>query len=273
MGKETVGFVGLGAMGGPMATRLLGAGRRVVGVDTSPERREAARAAGVDLVDSVAEAAGAATRTLISVVRDAAQTETVVDGILAAGRTPLDVLLMSTLDPGFTERSAARLAERGITAVAAPVSGGVTGAIEGTLTVIASGDLAALERCRPLLDAMGTNVFVLGDRPAMAQAAKLGNQLILAAALTGVRSATRIASAYGVGDGALMPLLEVSTGDTWAGRNWDRARRFWEAYAPGNELDIILKDVRSVLREAGAQGWDMPIAQLVEAELEALRKA
>jgi 3-hydroxyisobutyrate dehydrogenase len=163
------------------------------------------------------------------------------------------------------------MGERGITAVAAPVSGGVAGAEAGTLTIIASGDGATLGRCRPLMDAMGANVFVLGDRPAMAQAAKLANQLILAAALSGLRAGTRISSAYGVDDAALTELLQVSTGDTWAGRNWDRARRFWEDYAPGNELDIILKDVRSVLREAGAQGWDLPIAATVEAELEGLR--
>jgi 3-hydroxyisobutyrate dehydrogenase len=274
MAMETIGFIGLGAMGAPMAARLVGAEYGVVGVDPSPSRRVQAEAAGVHLAGSPREAAAAATRTVISVVRDAAQTEEVVngpDGILAAGREQLDLLLMSTLDPGFTERTAALLAEHGITAVAAPVSGGVAGATDGTLTIIAAGDPATLSRCRPLLDAMGANVFVLGERPAMAQAAKLANQVALAAALVGVRTGTLIASAYGVDEDDLVSLLEVSTGDTWAGRNWDRARRFWEEYVPGNELDIILKDLRSVLREAEEQGWNLPIAGTVEAELSSLK--
>ena len=165
--REVVGVIGLGAMGAPMAANLERAGYEVAGYDVR----------GGGSAGSVAEAAARATRAVIVLVRTRPQVEEVLAQL---DRPGLDVVVMSTIDPGTMRRLAESLAERGMTAVDAPVSGGVAGAEAGTLAIMASGDPAALERCWPLFDAVGGSTFVIGDRPGMGQAVKLANQLMLA---------------------------------------------------------------------------------------------
>jgi 3-hydroxyisobutyrate dehydrogenase len=262
MQEEAVGFIGLGVMGGPMSRNLVEAGYEVIGFDTAPERREEAAAAGVTIASSGEEAARAATRTVVSIVRDAAQTRDVIHGahgVLAAGRTRLDLLVMSTLDPTTMWQLADELASHGITAIEAPVSGGRAGAEQGTLTIITSGDGAVVERLRPLMEAMGKNVFYVGERPGMGQAAKLANQLMLAVNMLGVHEGLQIAAAQGVDERLLMDLLSVSTGGSWVTEHWDRVRGFWRDYVPGNEIDIICKDLRSTLQEADHRRLSLPV--------------
>ena len=259
---EVVGFVGLGVMGGPMATNVARAGYQVVGCDPDPRRQQEAQAAGVYVAGSPAEVAHAATRTVISVVRDVSQTWEAVygqQGLIAPRRPGLDLVVMSTLDPGTMTRLAEDLAQRGVTAVAAPVSGGRAGAEQRSLSVMTSGDRAALDRVDPVLHAMGSNLFRLGDRPAMAQAAKLANQLMLATNIMGVQEGLEIASAHGVDEGQLMGLLTVSTGGSWVTEHWSQVDRFTRGHQPGDELDIILKDLRSTLREADQTDLSLPI--------------
>jgi 3-hydroxyisobutyrate dehydrogenase-like beta-hydroxyacid dehydrogenase len=262
MSEEVVGFVGLGAMGGPMAANLVRAGFEVVGFDTSADRLREAERTGVRRAASVAELVHAATRTVISVVRDAEQTRAVLaapDGLLSAGRAPIDLVVMSTLDPSTMARLAEEVAGRGISAVDAPVSGGVAGAREATLTIMMSGDAATLERVRPALGAMGEHLHTVGPRPGMAQAAKLANQLMLAVTMLGVSEGLRLATANGVDEEALMRLLATSTGGSWTVKNWSTVRRFWERHVPGGELDIICKDLRSALREADQREISVPV--------------
>lgn len=276
MQGEVVGFIGLGAMGGPMAANLVNAGYTVAGFDLAPARLSAARARGVTVMGSCLEVAKAATSTVISIVRDAVQTSEVLhgsQGVIAAGRSGLDLAVMSTLDPTTMRELAEDLASSGITAVDGPVSGGVAGAEQGTLAILTSGDPAALERLRPLLETMGKHVFYLGERPGMGQAAKLANQVMLAVSMLGVREGVRIASSHGVDEEQLMRLLAVSTGDSWAARNWDRVRGFWERYVPGNELDIIRKDLRSAFREADRQEWSLPITAAVYEQIQTIENA
>ncbi|MBO0702486.1 MAG: NAD(P)-dependent oxidoreductase [Candidatus Dormibacteraeota bacterium] len=263
---ETVGFVGLGAMGGPMAANLVRAGYEVVGVEPVESRRSEAAQAGVRLAGSVAEAARAATRILISIVRDADQTREVVrgaGGLLTAGRQGLVLICMSTLDPGSLQSLSRELGEAGVEVVDAPVSGGVSGAREGTLTVMLAGADATLAGVRPVLEAIGRNLFRVGDTPGMAQAAKLANQLMLAVNMLGITEGLRIATRHGVDEEQLMALLSVSTGGSWAVRNWDDVRAFWQSAEPGGTLEVILKDLRSTLREADQQRLSLPVTGLV----------
>lgn len=263
---EIVGVVGLGAMGGPMAANLVRAGFDVVGVEPSETRRAEAVRAGVRPVDSVAEAARAATRILISIVRDGDQTREVVHGaggLLAAGRRDLVLICMSTLDPGSLQSLTQELGGAGIEVVDAPVSGGVSGARQGTLTIMLAGAEATVEGVRPLLEVMGGSLFRVGDRPGMAQAAKLANQLMLAVNMLGVTEGLRIATRHGVQESQLMALLSVSTGGSWAVRNWEDVSAFWRSAEPGGTLEIILKDLRSTLREADQQELSIPVTALV----------
>lgn len=263
---ETVGFVGLGAMGGPMAANLVRAGYDVVGVEPSEGRRSDAEKTGVRPAGSVAEAARAATRALVSIVRDADQTREVVrgpEGLLAAGREGLKVICMSTLDPSSLQSLSVELGEAGIEVVDAPVSGGVAGAQKGTLTIMLAGSEATLTEVRPLLESMGRNLFTVGERPGMAQAAKLANQLMLAVNMLGITEGLRIATRHGVDEGQLMELLSVSTGGSWAVQNWSDVSAFWRSAEPGGTLEIILKDLRSSLREADQQKLSLPVTAVV----------
>jgi 3-hydroxyisobutyrate dehydrogenase-like beta-hydroxyacid dehydrogenase len=106
---------------------------------------------------------------------------------------------------------------------------------------------------------MGSHVFRLGERPAMAQAAKLANQLMLATNIMGVREGLEIASAHGVDEEQLMGLLTVSTGGSWVTEHWRQVEGFTRAHRPGDELDIILKDLRSTLREADEAELSLPL--------------
>jgi 3-hydroxyisobutyrate dehydrogenase len=147
--------------------------------------------------------------------------------------------------------------------VDAPVSGGVAGAQRGTLTIMLSGNGSTIEELRPLLDAVGGNLFRVGDRPGMAQAAKHANQLMLAVNMLGITEGLRIATRHGVDEKQLMQLLSVSTGGSWAVRNWDDVSAFWKSAEPQGTLEIILKDLRSTLREADQQKLSLPVTAVV----------
>jgi 3-hydroxyisobutyrate dehydrogenase-like beta-hydroxyacid dehydrogenase len=195
-------------------------------------------------------------------VRDWAQTEAAIlgaDGYAGGARDGADLLVMSTLDPTSMSSLAGELARRGVSVVAAPVSGGRAGAEAATLSIMASGRAEAIERNRPLFDALGKNLFVLGEEPGMGQAAKLANQLMLGINMLGAYEGLRLATAHGVDDKELMRLLSVSTGGSWVTQNWERIRGFWESYVPGNDLDIICKDLRSALKEGDEQELSMPV--------------
>ncbi|HSR25647.1 MAG TPA: NAD(P)-dependent oxidoreductase [Candidatus Eisenbacteria bacterium] len=244
---DVVGVVGLGAMGAPMAANLERAGFEVAGYDVR----------GTGGCASVAEVAARATRAVVVLVRTRPQVEDVVGQL---GRPGLDVVVMSTVDPGTMARLAAQVAERGMTAVDAPVSGGVAGAEAGTLAVMASGDAAAVERCRPLFEAVGGSLFVIGDRPGMAQAVKLANQLMLAANMVAVHEGLRLAAEHGLRPDDVLPVIERSTGASWAAANWETVAGWWREYRPGGALDIVVKDMRSLLDEAAERRLPLPVA-------------
>jgi 3-hydroxyisobutyrate dehydrogenase-like beta-hydroxyacid dehydrogenase len=140
------------------------------------------------------------------------------------------------------------------------VSGGRTGAEAGTLAIMLAGEPAALERMRPVLELLGTNRFVLGEQAGMGQAAKLANQIMLTAALLGVAEGLTLARSFGLDAGTVLPIIGVSTGNSWAAQNWTTARRWWEAYQPGTTLDILVKDLRSVQSCAEDAGLSLPVA-------------
>ena len=247
--SEVVGVVGLGAMGAPMAANLERAGFEVAGYDVR----------GTGTAASVAEVAERATRAVIVLVRTRAQ---VVEVAGQLDRPGIDVLVMSTIDPGTMQRLAGDLGRRGMTAVDAPVSGGVAGAEAGTLAIMAAGPPDAIERARPLLEVMGSSVFVLGDRAGMGQAVKLANQLMLAVAMLAAQEGTRLAQEYGLRAEDVLAVIERSTGASWAASHWDTVLGWWRDYEPGGALDIIVKDMRSLLDDAAERRLPLPVAAL-----------
>ncbi|HEY8581548.1 MAG TPA: NAD(P)-dependent oxidoreductase [Capillimicrobium sp.] len=254
--RPTVGFVGLGEMGLPMAGHLAGAAA-VAGFDAAPARREPAAALGVSWAASGAEAAARSTGPVVVMVRTPPQVEAAVfgpggclDGARGAAR---DIVLMSTIDPDSMAEIARRAAERNATVVDAPVSGGQRGAEAATLSIMASGDAAAIARVRPLLDRLGT-VAVVGDRPGQGQAVKLANQVMMAAAMAGTVEGLEIAARHGVGEDRAREVIGRGTGASWVLEQWPWMRSLWDDYEPGNALDVLYKDMRALL-DVSAAGW------------------
>jgi L-threonate 2-dehydrogenase len=175
----TVGFIGLGAMGLPMAKNLAGRGFSVRGFDMRPQVVEALTQAGGQPAASVAEAA-AGVDALVLMVVNAAQAEAILftDGALAALPGNGVVILMATCPPSAVEAIATRVLAAGRRFLDAPVSGGVVGAEAATLTIMAAAPQATFEAARPVLDALGDKVFHVGVEPGQGAMVKTVNQLL-----------------------------------------------------------------------------------------------
>ncbi len=160
-----VGLVGLGAMGRGVAGNLLDKGFEVIGVDVNPAAQEWLQARGGTVARDAAYLA-AATDIVVSFVVDDRQTESVLFGdfgLAAALRPGSVVVACSTMPPDYVRALAPRLAERRVTLIDAPVTGGMVGAQKGTLTVMAGGPSAAMERVRPVLATFGARIYHLGE--------------------------------------------------------------------------------------------------------------
>jgi putative dehydrogenase len=252
----TVAWIGLGEMGRPMAAHLAAARYRVVGFDLDSERLETVRLAGLEPAASAQEAAAGAD-VAVTMVRTGAQTEE----LLAQLRGPLDVLMMSTMEPELAAELGRRHAGR-LTIVDAPVSGGVRGAEAATLAIYAAGPPDALARVRPVLDVLGSSIFVLGEEPGLGQAAKVANQVMMGAALAGTMEGLGLARAYGLEDGPVIDAVLAGTGASWVLDHWPWMRSLWEQYESGNALDILIKDLRATAEAGERQGVPLPSTAL-----------
>ncbi|MGX6447517.1 3-hydroxyisobutyrate dehydrogenase [Patulibacter sp. S7RM1-6] len=220
--ETTVGFVGLGHMGGPMAANLAKAGYVVHGFDVVPEAVAKAREAGVVPVDSVRAAATDADVIVTSLpngrlVHDVYRGE---DGILANARAdgergPALLIDTSTIDVDDARAAAAEAREAGLLALDAPVSGGVVGAEAGTLAFMVGGPEEAFAAAAPILDVLGARAVRCGDSGA-GQAVKLCNNMLLAIHQIGVGEAFALAEKLGVEDQAFFDVASVATGTCWA---------------------------------------------------------
>src|SRR5882762_7057933 len=239
-----IAFIGVGNMGRPMLANLLKKGFSATAYDIVPAALEGAVALGAARAGSPAEAA-AAGDMLITILPSSGNVEAaylgaggILEGI-ARGKLCVD---MSTIDPGTSQRVAARLAEKGIRFIDAPVSGGVGGATAGTLAIMVGGAAGDFEEAKPALDAMGSNIIHVGAVGA-GEVAKLCNNLIAGAAFVAVSEAFRIAEAFGVDPKILTAVIAKSSGATWS---WKRTTRSPASTPPAPPTAITRRDPRSI---------------------------
>ncbi len=254
--NKHVGIVGVGNMGGGMATRLLGCGWKVRACDLLPERVRALAPLGGSAAATPADAARDAAAVIVCVV-DAQQTESVLFGPqgvadgLAAGGT---VLLCPTIAPADVERFAARLAERGLHAIDAPMSGGPARARDGSMSLMVACADAVYEAQRPLLDTLSGKVFRVGTRPGDGARTKLVNNLLAAINLAGAAEAIALAQRLGLDAARTLDVIEQSSGQSWIGS--DRMRRAVAGdFAPRAHVTLLQKDTRLALEAARAAGF------------------
>lgn len=255
---EAIAVIGIGDMGRPMAANLVHAGHTVAAYDVDPAR---AAQPGLRACASVEDACADA-GVIISLVRTLAQTEAVVPAIERAARPGSVVMVMSTINPSAMARIAERLNRRRIEVLDAPVSGGTGGAEAGTLAVMVGGPAAVLDRVRPLLEVLGSNVFHVGEQAGAGQALKLANQLMLAVNMLSAFEGMKLAESYGLRAEQVLPVIGVSTGRSWVSENWETVCGWWEGHPSGGALDIIYKDLRSLLADAADRQLSYPVAAL-----------
>jgi len=240
---ETIGFVGLGNMGLPMARRLAQAGHAVRGFDASPEARERAALDGMAAAGSAAEAAADA-GVLILMLPTSAIVRAVLldDGALDALPPDATVIDMSSSEPLETRALAERAARRGVTLIDAPVSGGVRGAEAGTLTIMAGGPGERVEAVRPLLEAMGKRVVHAGDVGA-GHALKAINNLLSATHLLASSEALRIGRAFGLEAERMLEAINGSSGRSWSTEHKLPDFVLPGTFASGFGLGLMVKDM------------------------------
>ncbi|MHB8831946.1 MAG: NAD(P)-dependent oxidoreductase [Desulfobacteria bacterium] len=246
--KNKIGFVGVGEMGFPMAQRLIGAGYSLAVYDKSKEPLAALQASGANVCKSLKEVAQKSD-VVIVMVRTTAQAENVLEGnlgIFEGAHPGLTVLLMSTIDPMVVQRLEGAAKGKGMALLDAPVSGARQGAETGTLTIMVGGDEGTFKKQKPVFEAMGKNIFYLGD-VGMGESAKLINNLLLLVNMCAAYEAVALGKKVGLRMDVLFDLIKVSTGNSWVVQNWDKVISWKENYKIGGTLDLIYKDIDMTL--------------------------
>lgn len=262
-----VGFIGLGIMGAPMARNLLRAGFALTVATRTPGKAEkfAADNAALGAVTAVQTAAevAAASDIIITIVTDSPDVVAVAQGghgIFAAAKPGTIIIDMSTISPQVTRELAAEAHGKGLFWLDAPVSGGEKGAIEGTLTIMLGGDEIALERARPVLEAMGKRITNLGPA-GNGQATKLCNQIMVAVNLLAVCETLTFAQKAGLDLNTVHQALTGGAANSWALEVLGK-KMIDRDFKPAFMVKLQQKDLRLVLEAAGASHTPLPSASL-----------
>ena len=265
-----IGFIGPGIMGAPMAHNLIKAGHAL---SVYARRAEAAKS----LVDAGAIACASplevakCSDVIFTIVSDTPDVESVLfgeQGVASAARPGTVIVDMSTISPTATRKFAGRLAALGIEMLDAPVSGGETGAINGTLSIMVGGQAEIFERVKPLFECMGKNIVHVGKNGA-GQVAKACNQIVVAVTIEAVAEALTFARKNGVDP---EKVREALMGGFAGSRIMEvHGKRMLDYdFKPGFKVGLHQKDMRIVMETAHQLGVALPAAALVAQHLNAL---
>lgn len=260
-----VGFIGVGAMGNPMAANLLAAGHRLTVHDVRAEPAANLLDAGAAWADSAGAVAAASDVTFLSLPNPTDVTDVVTGttGVLAGTAAGTTIVDLSTNSPEVVRSLAARAAERGVGFLDAPVSGGVGGARKGTLAVMVGGDADAYAACLPLLEVIGGRVFHVGDVGA-GNVVKLLNNMLFFVGLLGTVEALVVGTKAGVDPNVLREVVGASSGASFA---WDHASRAIlrdRLVPPTFTVALAAKDISLATALAEEVAVTAPMARLAQ---------
>jgi 3-hydroxyisobutyrate dehydrogenase-like beta-hydroxyacid dehydrogenase len=289
--RPNLAWIGLGALGTPMAQNLLQAGHGVTVFNRTTSRCESLRAAGARVADSPADAAREAEVLLLCVSDDRAAEAVLLGPEGGANSTQTNnattppeirtdrtdfgaaaihglqpgslVIDCSTISPSTSRRLAAALAERGIRYIDAPVTGGTEGAKAGTLSVLVGGATEDLERARPLLEILGGSITHFGP-VGSGQEAKAVNQVLVAGSYAAVAEALQLAERLGLDRQQVVAALRGGAAGSWALEHRS-AQMINDHYPLGFKLALHRKDLAIALEAAEAQQLELPVSRLVAA--------
>jgi 3-hydroxyisobutyrate dehydrogenase len=271
--EKTVGFIGLGIMGMPMARNLLKAGFTVVVYNRTAARTGRLVAEGAKQAHSPAELARQCP-VIITMVSDTPDVESVVlgeNGVIHGIRPDSVAIDMSTISPVATRRIAARLKEKGCHMLDAPVSGGEQGAIDGTLSIMVGGDAEIIERCRPVFEALGKNIVHVGGN-GMGQTVKLMNQILVVGNLNAVVEAFVFAQKQGVDLEKAIAAVRGGAAGSWQLANLG-PRILKRDFRAGFMVDLMQKDLRLVMEAAEASKTQLSVTDLIHRMFRTLQES
>ena len=261
--SDVIGFVGVGRMGGPMASRLLDAGHSLCVFDTNADAVKPLAARGAKVAASPVEVGNSAAIVLMSLpTPNIVQVVALGDQGISRGSMVKTIVDLSTSGPGMANIVARGLSERGMTLVDSPVSGGVVGATKGTLAVMVSCPKATLPAVEPILKNFG-KIFFTGEKPGLAQTAKLANNLLAAAAIAVTSEAMAMGVKAGLDAQVLIDIINAGSG-----RNSASQDKFPRSILPGTfdfgfATGLSYKDVRLCVDESEAMGVPMVVGAAV----------
>ena len=261
--SQTIAFIGLGNMGGPMAANLVKAGHTVRGFDLLAANVEAAQAQGVAAMQSLAEAVEGADTviTMLPAGRHVLSVWSELSSLVKAGTLLID---SSTIDVESARKAHALGDDARCLTIDAPVSGGIGGASAGTLTFMVGGTGAAFERARPILEAMGKKIVHCGE-PGAGQAAKICNNMILGVTMAAVGEAFVLGEKLGLSHQALFDVASTSSGSCWSINTYCPVpgpvptSPANNDYKPGFATALMLKDLRLAQEAALSSGATTPL--------------
>ncbi len=269
---ETVGFIGLGIMGKPMAKNLMEAGYDLVVHNRSPEKAEELAGEGATAAGTPREVAEGCD-VVITMLPDSPQVEEVLageGGVFEGVREGALIVDMSTISPVVTESLAKGAKENGASLLDAPVSGGDVGAIEGTLSIMVGGDEEDFERAKPLFDVMGKTVTHVGPTGA-GQVTKAANQIVVALTIEAVSEALVLGSKGGVSPEKILDVL----GGGLAGNKVMEVKRekfLSHTFDPGFRSELHHKDLGIALAAGREYGVALPVTAVVDQMLLTMRR-
>ncbi len=264
MDKKTLGFIGLGIMGRPMAKNLIRAGYTLYVRDIYSDAVRELAALGAIPAESPAAVARAADR-IITMLPDGPDVEAVAlgPGGIIEGAAPGHALIdMSSIAPTVTHRIEAALGRKGIRCLDAPVSGGEPGAVKGELVIMCGGPEDLFEEMRPVFDILGKSAVLVGDTGA-GQTTKLVNQILVALHIEAMGEAFALAAKSGVDPNKVFEAVRGGL----AGSNVLNAKvplMLARNFAPGFKIRLHQKDLKNALEAAEASGLDLPVTAQVK---------
>jgi len=260
--RPVVAWLGLGAMGLPMAARLAAVGWDVWGVDLSASRRDTARKTGIRIAADPADAGRRTERFVVCIVRTAAQVEEALLGERGALRTTPGRcgIVMSSIGAEPVRDLAARARTLGCTLVDAPVLGNAEAAAAGALTIVTSGAAADIAAARPLLTALASSVVDLGRTPGTGQVMKIVSQMLQIVGMVATLEAMEMAVAQGVAEDVVLRVLG-ETAPSWAVERWDYVCDLWKRRDPATSLGIFAKDLAAALADATQVDVGLPLTE------------
>jgi len=255
---RTVGMVGVGIMGSRMCANLVKAGFKVMAFDPSEAARAAAAAAGGAIAADLGTLARGV-EAVVSSLPDAPQLDQVADALLPALGRGVLWCDTSTVDPATAQRVSEAARAKGIGFLDCPVSGGPVGAEAGTLTIMVGGEVATLERARPVLEALGKKIVHCGAAGS-GQGAKLVNQALVAAHTVAALEALLVGRKCGLDLDTLVSILKASSGRSWILENHLDRHALAGQFEPGFALELMFKDLRLFVETAVQARAPAPVA-------------